>query len=399
VLTEGQTGGFGTSFKLCPSSYIVLMNILQIVQDLSRDSTGVQSTAKSFNRAFRELGYNVSALSFDRGYHPAEERPPDTVSVPTLNIPGLRRYVFSLSAFRGKYDEFLKAADIIFIHNLYGHQFTWAAHHLRTVNKPCYVVPHGTLTSFCLSRRALIKKAWLTSVREFIEKQVCLVCSADYERSQAVQFVQPARTAVLYWPTQQCPEIEVDGTTADTEERTLLLVGRLHPMKRTLETINSFRRVRRGSWRLCLAGPPSPEIGESDIRRVAGEDWGHSVEYLGNLPRNELNRWYRRARGIILFSKGDNYSHVVAEALLAGCPAYVSQDVGLGDLVQQHGCGRMFNIATDTDLDNALSGVLSGLAGDRPSGERISGVARRELSFPVFKERVGRLLKGSSGVL
>jgi len=375
------------------------MNILQIVQDLGKHSTGVQATARSFNLAFRQLGYSVLPLSFDRIDHPAEERLPGTVSVPALNLPGLHRYMFSLGAFRGEYDEFIRAADIVFIHNLYGHQFTWAAHHLRAVNKPCFVVPHGALTDFCLSRRALIKRAWLSSVRKFMEKQVCLVCSADYERRQAERYVRPARTAVLYWPAQPFPQVEADRQSTDTDERMLLLVGRLHPMKRTLETIDSFRRVRSGSWRLCLAGPPSPEVGESDIKRAAGEDWGHSIQYLGNLPRMELNSWYQRAHGVVLFSKGDNYSHVVAEALSAGCRAYVSQDVGLGDFVDQNGCGRVFNIVTSADLDNALSGALTDLTLNGSDSARISSFARHELSFPVFKEKVGRLLKGSSGVL
>ncbi len=375
------------------------MNILQIVQDLSQASTGVQSTARSFNQAFRELGYTVLPLSFDRNDHPPEERLPDTVSVPAVKLPGLRRYVFSMRASRGAYDECFRSADLVFIHSLYGHQFTWAAHRLRAVTKPCYVVPHGSLTDFCLSRRSLIKRAWLNSVRSFMEEQVCLVCSADYERSQAVRFIQPARSAVLYWPAQQFSETEQEDKSSDPEERTLLLVGRLHPMKRTLETISSFRRVRTDGWRLCLAGPPSPEIGENELKRAAGEHWGHKIKYLGSLPRTDLYRWYRRARGVILFSKGDNYSHVVAEALLAGCPAYVSQDVGLGDLVEKRGCGRMFRISNSADVDSALSNVMDSLNWQRPSGEFISSVARRELSFRIFKDRVGRLLQGASGVL
>ena len=64
------------------------MNILQIVQDLGRHSTGVQATARSFNLAFRQLGYTVLPLSFDRIDHPAEERLPGTVSVRATNCRG-----------------------------------------------------------------------------------------------------------------------------------------------------------------------------------------------------------------------------------------------------------------------------------------------------------------------
>jgi glycosyltransferase involved in cell wall biosynthesis len=373
------------------------MHILQVVQDLGYGSTGPRITVNSFNKALRELGNSVQALSFDRMNHPPEARPPGTVSVPVLQFPLLRQYVLSASAAMGNYDDYVAAADVVFIHNLYGHNFTWAASRIKACPKPCFVVPHGSVTDFCLSRGGFRKRLWFSSVRDFLEKHACMVFSAEYEQKQALRYVHPARSTVLYWPATTLPEPSDSRAPEIQEQPTLLLFGRLHPMKRTLETVASFRRVRRGNWRLCLAGPPSPEISVDDLKRAAGTDWQDSVRYLGTLSQDELSHWYRWAKGVVLFSKGDNFSHVVAEALLAGCPAYVSQDVGLGDLIQQRGCGRMFQIQSDSDIDQSLSEAMRNLdsEGSRASSDYIKGVASAELSYAAFAKKVGILMESA----
>jgi glycosyltransferase involved in cell wall biosynthesis len=373
------------------------MHILQVVQDLGYHSTGPRVTVNGFNKALRELGHTVQALSFDRTNHPPEARPPGTVSVPVVQLPFFRQYALSASAAMGKYDDYIDAADVVFIHSLYGHNFTWAASRIEARPKPCFVVPHGSVTDFCLSRGGFRKRLWFVSVRDFLEKHACMVFSAEYEQKQALRYVQPAHSTVLYWPATTLTDPSDSQAPQIHEQPTLLLFGRLHPMKRTLETIRSFRRTRVGNWRLCLAGPPSPEISVEDLKRVAGSDWEDSVRYLGTLSQEELSRWYRQAKGVVLFSKGDNFSHVVAEALLSGCPAYVSQDVGLGDLVQQRGCGRMFQIENDFDMDQSLGEVMRDLGneGNRTSSDYIKGVASAELSYSAFSKKVGNLIDGA----
>ena len=371
------------------------MHILQVVQDLGYSSTGPRITVNGFNKALRELGNSVQAISFDRTTHPPESRPPGTISVPVVQLPFFREYVLSASAAMGNFDDYLDAADVVFIHSLYGHNFTWAASRIKASPKPCFVVPHGAVTDFCLSRGGFRKKLWFASVRDFLEKHACMVFSAEYEQKQALRYVQPARSTVLYWPATALPEPS-DFQSAEIQERpTLLLFGRLHSMKRTLETISSFRRVRQGKWRLCLAGIPSGEVSEEDLKRAAGSDWEVNVKYLGVLSQAELSNWYRWGKGVVLFSKGDNFSHVVAEALLSGCPAYVSQDVGLGDLLEQRGCGRMFHIESDSDIDQALRETMQDLSTDGISAGYIKSVASAELSYSAFTKKVAMLIHGA----
>lgn len=373
------------------------MNILQVVLDLGPHSTGVFVTVMRFNEALRALGHSVQMLSFDRKDYTADKgRTNRIVSIPVLKIPGLRRYALSPRAAFGEYDNTADSSDVLFIHSLYGHHFTWAARRATRWQKPCFVMPHGALTDFCLSRRSLIKRTWLASVHKFMEQHATMIFSSQYEREQALHYVRPARSAVMYWPVTETLAAPEDEPWKPPERPTLLLAGRLHPMKRTLETVRSFRRARLGAWRLCLAGPPTSEVTLDGLREASGSDWGQNICYLGNLNRSELNTWYRHANAVVLFSKGDNFSHVIAEALLAGCPAYVSDDVGLGDLIRTYGCGRIFSIRSEADIDNALAATVSDAATNcRTHSHDISTAARRELSFSTFTEKVRRTLAGA----
>src|ERR1017187_1118066 len=366
------------------------MQILQVVLNLSRNSTGVAVTVRNFFDAMLALGHKPLTVSFDSSTQDAEHRPAGTVSIPTVPIHGMKRYCFSPQAFLGSYDQVVKRSDLLLIHNLYAHHFTWAARLAMKFDKPCLVVPHGALTDFCLSRNTIAKKIWIASMRKFITQRAGLICSSGYELRQALHYVRPASTHVFYWPAQPVPDTRIGSNVEERDRPTILLAGRLHPMKRTLQTVRAFRSVHRAGARLYVAGPPSKEVSVRDLKQAAGADWGTSVIYLGELARSEMQDWYRRADGTVIFSKGDNFSHAAAEAMLAGCPVFVSQDVGLGSLIEEQDCGSAFSIESDIDIERALVQVLDRAATrSRLSGAKVESVSAA-LSEASFRINVSR---------
>jgi glycosyltransferase involved in cell wall biosynthesis len=368
------------------------MKVLQVVVDLDTHATGVLVSVQQFCRALNDLGHEVTLVSFDRrDYSHVQWRKDisaNVVSVPGLRIPGLKRYTASPGAAFGNYDHLTESSEAVFIHAMYGHHFTWAARRAERRQIPAFVVPHGSLTNDCLSRRTRIKKCWLARVEQFIGRYATIVFSSSYERKQALQYVRALRTEVIYWPALSFPAAREPNSEDPTEPPKLLLPGRLHPVKRTLETVRSFGRIQNPGWQLCLAGLPSPQISVTDVRRAAGSEWDRSIRYLGNLSERELETWYARAKGVVLFSKGENFSHAAARGLIAQVPVYVSQDVGIGELINKYGGGRVFTITSDMDIDRALTSITSQsseVSVDNP-------VLREELSFEKFRGRLKQLI-------
>jgi len=307
-------------------------------------------------------GHSHITLSFDRPSDDTTDRGGDVSAVPCSHLPWLKRYAFSAASSIGHHDFLFSWPDIVLVHSLFGYHFTWAVRRAVERHLPVLVVPHGALDPYCFSYRARRKRLWLAAHRKWLTK-VSFLYSSPYERHAAEPYVQPRSEHVIMWPVQrgECPQTNhIPAANApDAEARQLLYVGRLHPMKRIRETVRSFAHIADPRWRLLIAGPESQEVTANDLARDAGPAWGHSVIYLGSLPKAGLQKLYAQAAGLVLLSARENFGNVVAEALSQGCPAYVSTSVGTAFIVEQHGGGLSFPVASESDVHTAMERILS----------------------------------------
>jgi glycosyltransferase involved in cell wall biosynthesis len=92
--------------------------------------------------------------------------------------------------------------------------------------------------------------------------------------------------------------------------------------------LDAFARVRREEpgVSLRIVGPRGDAFG-----LLAGQ--GEGVEFVGPVGQRELAEQFRRADCLVLPSRNDSYGLVVAEALAAGLPVLVSDQVGAKALV------------------------------------------------------------------
>jgi glycosyltransferase involved in cell wall biosynthesis len=298
----------------------------------------------------------------------------------------LNRFGFSWGAAGGMYDRLIADRDAIFLHSLYGYHVNWAARRVRA-NQCVFVMPHGALREMCFTYRKFRKLLWLRNVRPFFAERSTFIFSSAYERDEAMQTVTPRHAEVLSWPV--APNLLAEPSPLPPGPRILLAAGRLHPSKRTLETIRAFRRLARPGWQLHLAGLPSPEISLADVRREAGPAWQQSICYLGNLQAGELAPAYRAASGLVLFSHGENFANSVAEALANGCPAFVTDRVGLAETVRNRGWGRVFEDRRITGTGEELEATMENCERDTEQMRRARLAESREVfSLARFSQRL-----------
>jgi glycosyltransferase involved in cell wall biosynthesis len=84
---------------------------------------------------------------------------------------------------------------------------------------------------------------------------------------------------------------------------------------------------------LRLVGP------SGDAGELVGRLPAENVSVSGPVPQKELAREFALAHCLVLASRDDAYGMVVAEALAAGCPVLVSDQVGAKELVEEGGNG------------------------------------------------------------
>jgi glycosyltransferase involved in cell wall biosynthesis len=162
----------------------------------------------------------------------------------------------------------------------------------------------------------------------------------------------------------------------------VLHVGRLVPLKSADVLI---RAVAAADVPLLLVGD-----GPEALRlRTLAEELGASVTFTGLLEDDDLMRMYVAADVFVLASRRETWGVVVNEAMAAGLPVVVSDQVGAGrDLVV---AGRNGEVVPAGDVA-ALTGTLRDLKADPARREAYGRASKEAISDWGYERSVERFL-------
>lgn len=141
---------------------------------------------------------------------------------------------------------------------------------------------------------------------------------------------------------------------------TVLFSGRLVELKGIRQLLDSWAALSpriRASSRLVIAGEgPLKEELESLCQRAALPE----VEILGNVPYEEMKKWFMRADLFVLPTLQDLFSLTVLEAMAAGCPVITTPFNGARELIEEGKTGWIVDPTGPGLLTRALEMALSG---------------------------------------
>lgn len=163
------------------------------------------------------------------------------------------------------------------------------------------------------------------------------------------------------------------------EEKVLLFVGRLQPLKGPQTAIEALAKISSEPGaegiRLLVVGGPSGENGDEELIRLKAlrsrlglED---SVEFLGAQPQERLATFYQAADLLLVPSVTESFGLVALEAQACGLPVVASDAGGLNSIVQHGKTGFLvspgdasgFALASRTILDNGRLAARMGRSG------------------------------------
>ena len=211
---------------------------------------GLHRSVQDFSRAL-----SASVLSFDNG-HGDRVSVEDGVPVRRLGCGTgwLARDCRVISAAVARQaDAAVADADLLVVHSLFRGHATWARAWARQHRRRYWAVPHGCLDPWGLSHRGLLKRLWLeTWGRSFLADADRIVFSSRRSLEKASPWLPDSsaddRVVVVHWPVD-LPQLDgqMVARAAFRQQhgipdaaRLLLFVGRLHAVKRPLETVRAF---------------------------------------------------------------------------------------------------------------------------------------------------------------
>ncbi len=158
------------------------------------------------------------------------------------------------------------------------------------------------------------------------------------------------------------------------DDRVILVVARLDPMKGQDRAIKGFSRVAKDfpNLKLIVAGNGSFSSSKKGIGLSKAEKWlsqlreivktlkiENRVIFTGHLTHSELQAAYERCELTILPSILEGFGLVVIESWLYKKPTIVSSRAGVAEIVKHEENGLLFDPDDPNDLSDKISVLLS----------------------------------------
>lgn len=149
---------------------------------------------------------------------------------------------------------------------------------------------------------------------------------------------------------------------------TIVSLGHIRPMKRTLDQIRAFElaRAELPDLQLKVAGDAAGAYGRRVLRAIARSRYRADIEYLGRISETTKRELLRRSHLIVVSSIKEGWGLIVTEAASQGTPAVVYDVDGLRDSVRNRETG----VITAANPRGMAAGILEVL-GDRRFYERL----------------------------
>ena len=206
----------------------------------------------------------------------------------------------------------------------------------RIPSRPVVLAPRGELSEGALSLKATKKRLFLNAAKSIgLHRGVVWQASSEHEEREIRGLFGPEAEIVVapdlaprFDPASQ--DISWPEKPAGTLK--IVFLSRIC-QKKNLQFVLEMLRDVRSTIELSIVGPIEDEPYWNDCRQVMDSLPANvSVEHLGSIEPCEVAEMMRRHDLFALPTLGENFGHVILEAVSAGCPALLSDRTPWTDL-------------------------------------------------------------------
>lgn len=229
----------------------------------------------------------------------------------------------------------LRRSDVVYINSMFSPFFSVVPLiflQLVRYGGKIALAPRGELASSAIALgRSGHKKLWLRLFARLKMEQsigrrenVVWLASSPVEKESIACMFPHARIVVSPETLRAYPSVASIAAKMPGDELELVCVGRLAPVKGTLDLVSGLEQVSV-PVHLRLIGPAEDADYVGQLRKVEARlPVDVRVSWVGALEGEAVMDAFRTAHFSILLSHGENFGHAIGEALLAGCPVLIS---------------------------------------------------------------------------
>ncbi|MCW5745257.1 MAG: glycosyltransferase [Alphaproteobacteria bacterium] len=342
---------------------------------MARESGGPAQACQEMARAVAARGHDVAICTTNWAGDGVEAVPTnvplrqDGVTVTYFPVGFPRSWKPSL-AMAPALRRDLPAFDVVHLHSLYMFHDWLGGHLCRRFGVPYIVRPHGMLDPYIRARHRGRKRVTeLLFQNRVLRHAAAIHYTSDVEREISEPFAQGAPGRVVPLGVDLAgfdalpPAARFHERFPETRGRRIVLfLSRLHFKKGLDLLIPAFARLAASdpSLHLVIAGPDDGMLDQ--CRAWARRDGvPERVSFTGMLRGEDKLAAFAAASVFALPSYSENFGIAVVEAMAAGLPVVISDQVNIWREVEAGGGARVVGCDTD-QLAQALATVLGDAA-------------------------------------
>jgi glycosyltransferase involved in cell wall biosynthesis len=308
-------------------------------------------------------------------------------------LPALLPRDFALSP---KLAQWLKANireyDIVNVHGLFTYPNSVAANIAYRAGVPYVIRPCGMLDPWCLNQGRAKKIVYLK-----------LFDGKHLSRASAISFTTEKEAELAYRAKQQPDGVVIplgvsqvnhsqqqpENFPFDPDKKVILFLARLDQIKGVdllLEALVRLKEARNDF--LCAVAGSGDAVYEAKVREeVKSRGLSEVVWFGGFVGGDRKQQLLKRASCFVLPSYHENFGVSVAEAMAAGCPVVISDQVNIHQEIFESRAGLVVRCDAD-ELFNALDELLSDEAVRREMGINGQELVREKYDWDRISEKV-----------
>jgi glycosyltransferase involved in cell wall biosynthesis len=373
--------------------------ITQVCLEYLPRTGGTTTSIDNFRRVLGSDVMSFTSLARSNGLRNGEK----TTHIPVWSAWPASAYAVPRMKQLRTVDHLLRESNLIISHMLYRYHIQWASSIARRMRIPYWVVPHGSLDPYVFTYRAWQKKVWMSIFgRRILREASRVIFATEREKHKAAAWLDCNNACVMHWPinavdtsnreqVRNCIRAEFNIAMND---RVLLYLGRIHPSKRLLETLEAFGHCRQNNLHLLIVGPDSEALSRYECADFCMRTGIANVHFVGPVYGDERYKYFMAADGFISLSNKENFGYSVGEALVCGLPVILSPGIDLAPELLDLECGWVLASAEVVEATSAIEQFAKKASAEiLDMGERGYRWARKELSFDSFSARVLTLVE------
>ena len=277
--------------------------------------------------------FNFKVLCADRDYK--EEKPYENIIINGWNQIGPAQ-VFYMSPEMESLSGFTKVLnetdyDAIYLNGFFSQVYTIRPLLLRRLRKlkktKIILTPRGDFTGG-LENKKLKKYGYIAAVKLIgLYSKLLWHATSEIEERDIRRLFPKAKTFMV--PNLPAKFVEREPIIAkEPGKLRLVFVSRIFPKKNIKYAIEVLKQVKSGEVVFDIYGPMEDKLYWAECEKLTGEMPSNVVvRYCGEVPHEKIPYVFEQYHAFFFPTLGENYGHVIVEAMMNNCLCILSKGV------------------------------------------------------------------------